>query len=54
VEVLAGLLLVTYYVVTGLYVIAATCVASSCLVAVGTLLIRQVARDTIDYVTYGS
>jgi len=54
VEALASLVLVTCYVVTGLYVVVAACVASGCLFAVGALLVRDVARDTIDYVTYGT
>lgn len=53
-EALTGLLLVAYYVVTGLYLLVALGVAASCLFAVGTLLIRQVARDAIDYGTYST
>ena len=53
-EALASLVLVTCYVVTGLYVVVAACVASCCLFAVGAPLVREVAREAIDYVTYGT
>jgi len=52
VEVLASLLPVTYYVVTGLYAVVATCIASSCLVAVGTVLVRHLVPDNIETLTY--
>jgi hypothetical protein len=45
-------LMVVYYLVLGLYVLIAACVAASCLAAVSTLLVRQAARDAIDYLTY--
>ena len=48
------LLLIAYYLLTGLYILVATCVASSCLVAVSVVLVRGLARDTLDAITYGT
>ena len=53
-EALQTLLLIVYYLVTGLYILVAATVASSCLAAVSFVLLRGLARDTIDAITYGT
>jgi len=45
-------LLVVYYVVVGLYALIAAGVATSCLTAVTIVVIRQMAGDAVDTVTY--
>lgn len=53
-EALQTLLLIAYYLVTGLYILVAATVASSCLAAVTFVLLRGLAQDTIDSITYGT
>jgi hypothetical protein len=45
-------LLVIYYVVMAVYLLIAAGVATSCLVAVGAILVRRLAGDAVDYFTY--
>jgi hypothetical protein len=40
-------LIVVYYVVLGLYTLVAASVAASCLIAVTSILIRQIAGDGV-------
>jgi hypothetical protein len=49
---LATALVIVYYVVLGLYALIAAGVATSCLVAVTVVVIRQLARDVVDAVAY--
>jgi hypothetical protein len=53
-EALTTLLLIAYYLLTGLYILVAACVASSCLLAVGWVFVRGLARDAIDSITFGT
>jgi hypothetical protein len=52
--VLGMVVLIAYYVLTGLYILLATCVATACLAAVSCVVLRGLARDTIDAITYGT
>lgn len=45
---LAQALLVPYYVVLGIYSLAATCVVAACLGALGMILVRDTGADVFD------
>jgi hypothetical protein len=53
-EALQTLLLIAYYLLTGLYILVAATVASSCLAAVSFVFLRGLARDALDSITYGT